>query len=90
MIYIVADIHQYAVMGGNNNIIAPCFSSPPLVVDSDFSSGYLEDALIEFTYKRQRLLPHHNKDHDEQKGTSTSVIELEKVRISLILIPSSA
>ncbi|KAK4261876.1 hypothetical protein QN277_004814 [Acacia crassicarpa] len=46
------------VMAENNT--TPCFSPP----ESDFSSGYLEDALIEFTSKRRRrLLPHHT---DEQ------------------------
>ncbi|XP_054794911.1 uncharacterized protein LOC129312126 [Prosopis cineraria] len=55
------------VMAENN--VAPCFS--PL--ESDFSSGYLEDALIEFTSKRRRLLPHTdeqsvNVDIDLQKN----------------------
>ncbi|XP_028767042.1 uncharacterized protein LOC114724765 [Neltuma alba] len=55
------------VMAENN--IAPCFS--PL--ESDFSSGYLEDALIEFTSKRRCLLPHTdgqsmNVDIDLQKN----------------------
>ncbi|KAF7808429.1 protein XRI1 [Senna tora] len=37
------------VMGGNENDIAPCFSP----IHSDFSSGYLEDAVVEFTSKRR-------------------------------------
>lgn len=36
-------------------------------LDSDFSSGYLEDALLEFTEmsKRRRLLSFHGKDDDD-------------------------
>lgn len=45
---------QCAVMGGND--IEPSFSFSHQ--DSDFSSsGYLEDALIEFTSKRRRFMP---------------------------------
>ncbi|XP_054775767.1 protein XRI1-like isoform X2 [Prosopis cineraria] len=55
--------------------IAPCFSSPLDL--SDFSSGYLEDALLEFTdhSKRRRLLP--CLDHEPASKT-TFDIDLDK------------
>ncbi|OIW18924.1 hypothetical protein TanjilG_25367 [Lupinus angustifolius] len=43
------------------------FSSPQEYCDDDFSTGYLEDALIEFTSKRRRLL---QPCSDEQRNNS--------------------
>lgn len=61
---------MYTVMDGN----APLFSS----LDSDFSTGYLEDALVEFTErsKRRRLMLCSTEDRD-------MVIKLHMLFISL-------
>lgn len=59
-----------------NNINAPtCFSA---ALESDFSSGYLEDALLEFTSKRRRLLPHI--DYEQNMDLN---IDLQTVRLLL-------
>lgn len=54
---------------------APSFSPQ----QSDFSTGYLEDALIEFgeRSKRRRLLP-YTDDH-EQISKSFNIDDIEKV-----------
>lgn len=62
---------MYTVMEGIN---APLFSSS---LDSDFSTGYLEDALVEFTErsKRRRLMLYSTEDHDIKHSSDL----LEKV-----------
>lgn len=48
---------MYAVMDGIN---APLFSSS---LDSDFSTGYLEDALVEFSERSKRRRLDHDIKH---------------------------
>ncbi|XLR35117.1 hypothetical protein S83_063017, partial [Arachis hypogaea] len=47
--------------------------------DDDFSTGYLQDALLEFgdRSKRRRLLPNADNHHDQQYS-KTSSNDLEK------------
>ncbi|ONI31925.1 hypothetical protein PRUPE_1G339600 [Prunus persica] len=54
---------------------APC-CSPPLVDQSDFSTGYLEDALLEFSEpsKRRRVLLYTDNEINHS-ATTTSVLE---------------
>lgn len=61
------------------------FCSPPLVDQSDFSTGYLEDALLEFSEpsKRRRVLLYTDNEINHS-ATTTSV--LEKVPTSLSLL----
>jgi hypothetical protein len=49
--------------------------------ESDFSTGYLEDALIEFgeSSKRRRLLPYTTDD--EQSKSTISIDDFDKVYI---------
>lgn len=56
--------------------------------ESDFSTGYLEDALVEFdeSSKRRRLLPYTDTTDDEQSKssittttTTTSIDDFDKV-----------
>lgn len=66
----IGDIqYYYAVM----DELAPSLFSP---LDSDFSSGYLEDALVEFTErsKRRRLLP--CADHEPSKSYNIDLGEV--------------
>jgi len=52
----------------------PFFSS----LESDFSTGYLEDALLEFNEpsKRRRLLLFASTDHDDQSEKSNHLPEV--------------
>lgn len=53
--------------------------------ESDFSTGYLEDALVEFgeSSKRRRLLPYIDTDDEQSKSsittTTTSMDDFDKV-----------
>ena len=53
--------------------------------ESDFSTGYLEDALIEFgeSSKRRRLLPYTTdaSTDDEQSKSTISIDDFDKVYI---------
>lgn len=71
---IYCEYYYYAVMDGN----APFYSAP---LESDYSTGYLEDALVEFSEmsKRRRLLL-YTDDHTDHDGPE----ELAKV-INLFL-----
>ena len=65
-------VFVYVVMDGN----APFYSSPPLE-ESDYSTGYLEDALVEFSErsKRRRLVLYTDDDQTDDVSK-----DLAKVR----------
>lgn len=77
---IVDVVQYYAVPEAMEGSVsaAVSFSSPHQ--ETDFSTGYLEDALVEFgerTKRRRLLLPCIDDDDDRSK--SSSIDDLEKV-----------
>ncbi|KAK4371831.1 hypothetical protein RND71_007215 [Anisodus tanguticus] len=67
------NLHSFSSLGCDfhglevfNNIVME--STPPFLsnLDSDFSSGYLQDALFKFSSKRRRLLLFNDDDDDKE------------------------
>ncbi|XP_059278671.1 protein XRI1 [Lycium ferocissimum] len=83
-----SNLHSFSSLGCDfhglevfNNDISPFMeSTPPFLsnLDSDFSSGYLQDALFKFNSKRRRLLlfDDDEKENYETKDSNNSIENL--------------
>lgn len=63
-------------------------NTPPFLsnLDSDFSSGYLQDALFKFSSKRRRLLLFDDNENYQTKDSNNSIKVYWRITLSESLI----